>query len=55
VREATVAHEVAHRLHMDHGPRFHAAVAALLGRDPAAEIAWLRTHGAALYWLGRVS
>jgi predicted metal-dependent hydrolase len=53
VREATVAHEVAHRLHMDHGPAFHAAVARLLGREPVAERAWLRTEGAALYWLGR--
>ncbi|ARS28133.1 M48 family metallopeptidase [Sphingomonas sp. KC8] len=53
VREATVAHEVAHRLHMDHSPAFHAAVHRLLGRDPAPERAWLRTHGAALYWLGR--
>ncbi len=55
VREATVAHEVAHRLHMDHSADFHAAVARLLGRDPAPERAWLRTHGSALYWLGRDS
>lgn len=53
VREATVAHEVAHRLHMHHGPEFHAAVERLLGRAPRAERAWLREHGAALYWLGR--
>jgi predicted metal-dependent hydrolase len=52
VREATVAHEVAHRLHMDHSPAFHAAVSRLLGRDPRLERQWLRTHGAALYWLG---
>jgi len=55
VREAIVAHEVAHRLHMHHGPAFHAAVGALLGRDPAAEHDWLRAYGAALYWLGRES
>ena len=55
VREATVAHEVAHRLHMDHSADFHAAVARLLGRDPAPERAWLREHGARLYWLGRDS
>jgi predicted metal-dependent hydrolase len=55
VREATVAHEVAHRLHMDHSPAFHAAVVKLLGRDPAPENRWLRAHGAALYWLGRDS
>ncbi len=52
VREATVAHEVAHRIHMHHGPDFHAAVARLLGRDPTGERHWLRRHGAALYWLG---
>jgi predicted metal-dependent hydrolase len=55
VREATVAHEVAHRLHMHHGPEFHAAVKRLLGRDPVKERAWLRTHGSSLYWLGRAS
>ena len=55
VREATVAHEVAHRLHMHHGPEFHAAVKALLGRDPGPERAWLRAHGSSLYWLGRAS
>lgn len=55
VREATIAHEVAHRLHMDHSPAFHAAVERLLGRDPAPERAWLKRHGSALYWLGRDS
>jgi predicted metal-dependent hydrolase len=55
VREATVAHEVAHRLHMHHGPEFHAAVKNLLGRDPAPERAWLRANGSSLYWLGRGS
>ena len=55
VLEATVAHEVAHRLHMDHSREFHAAVARLLGRDPAPERAWLRTYGRELYWLGRDS
>ena len=53
VLEATVAHEVAHRLHMDHSPEFHAAVRRLFGRDPRVERAWLRTHGRELYWLGR--
>ena len=55
VREATIAHEVAHRLHMHHGPEFHAAVEKLLGRNPAAEREWLRVNGSALYWLGRDS
>ena len=53
VRRATVAHEVAHRLHMDHSPAFHAAVQRLFGRDPAPERAWLRAHGAALHSFGR--
>lgn len=55
VLEATVAHEVAHRLHMDHSREFHAAVERLLGRDPSSERAWLRAHGRELYWLGRES
>jgi len=53
VRRATAAHEVAHRLHMHHGPAFHAEVARLFGREPGAERAWLKRHGAALYWVGR--
>ena len=53
VRRATVAHEVAHRLHMHHGPEFHTALAALLGDDPAPARAWLKQHGAALHWVGR--
>lgn len=53
VLEATVAHEVGHRLHMDHSADFHAAVERLLGRDPGPERAWLRSHGRDLYWLGR--
>ena len=53
VLEATVAHEVAHRLHMHHGPAFHRAVAELLGREPVAERAWLRTNGGALQAVGR--
>lgn len=55
VRRATVAHEVAHRVHMDHGRAFHALVASLLGEDPTPARAWLREHGAALYWFGRSS
>ncbi len=53
VRRATVAHEVAHRVHMNHGPAFHALAAELLGEDPAAAHAWLRRHGAGLHWIGR--
>lgn len=53
VRRATVAHEVAHRLHMDHSPAFHAAVARLYGRDPKLERAWLKANGARLHAFGR--
>jgi predicted metal-dependent hydrolase len=52
VRHATVAHELAHRIHMDHGPRFHALVAELLGADPEPARLWLKHHGAELYWVG---
>lgn len=55
VLTATVAHEVAHRVHMHHGPEFHALVARLFDGDPAPERRWLRRHGAGLYWLGRGS
>jgi len=53
VREATVVHEVAHRLHMHHGPEFHEEVERLLGRAPKAERAWLKAHGAAMHRVGR--
>lgn len=55
VRRATVAHEVAHRIHMNHGPDFHALVAQMLGEDPLPARKWLREHGAALHWFGRSS
>lgn len=53
VRRATVAHEVAHRVHMNHGPQFHALVAELLEADPTPARDWLREHGAGLHWYGR--
>ena len=55
VRRATAAHEVAHRVHMNHQPAFHALVAELYGSDPTPARAWLRAHGAALHWVGRSS
>ena len=55
VRRATVAHEVAHRVHMNHGPAFHALAASLFGDDPAPARTWLRQHGAGLHWVGRSS
>lgn len=53
VRRSTVAHEVAHRVHMDHSPAFHALAARLYGGDPAPARTWLRAHGSALHWVGR--
>jgi predicted metal-dependent hydrolase len=53
VRRATVAHEVAHRVHMHHGPEFHALVAQLFEADPKPARDWLRTHGASLHRIGR--
>ncbi|WP_242445908.1 M48 family metallopeptidase [Sphingopyxis lindanitolerans] len=49
VRRATVAHEVAHLRHMDHGPDFHALVDELHGGDVAAARAWLRREGRGLH------
>lgn len=49
VRRATVAHELAHLLHMDHSAAFHAAHARILGEDPKPARAWLRAHGSALH------
>jgi predicted metal-dependent hydrolase len=53
VRLSTVAHEVAHRVHMNHGPAFRALEMQLLGESPAAARAWLRAHGASLHGYGR--
>ena len=53
VRTATVAHEVAHRVHMNHGADFHALVAKLHCADPAPARRWLRANGTALHWFGR--
>jgi hypothetical protein len=53
VRRATAAHEVAHRVHMNHGPAFHALVAELFGADPAPAREWLRREGAGLHRFGR--
>lgn len=52
VRRATVAHEVAHLVHMNHGPQFHALVEALLEADAQPARLWLRRHGAQLHRIG---
>jgi predicted metal-dependent hydrolase len=54
VRRATVAHEVAHLVHMNHGPQFHALVETLLGADPKPARLWLRREGAAVHRIGRL-
>ncbi len=52
VRRATVAHEVAHLVHLNHGPDFHALVERLLGADPKPARLWLKREGAALHLFG---
>lgn len=52
VRRATAAHEVAHRVHMNHGPAFHALVAQLFEADPTPARLWLRRNGASLHRIG---
>lgn len=49
VRQATVAHEVAHRVHMHHGPEFHALVDELYGASALPARQWLRAHGRGLH------
>jgi predicted metal-dependent hydrolase len=55
VRRATVAHEVAHRVHMNHSAAFHAVVRELYGREPSHERAWLRANAMRLHSFGRAS
>jgi predicted metal-dependent hydrolase len=52
VRRATVAHEVAHRIHMNHSADFHRLVERLLGSDPKPARLWLRRHGPSLHRIG---
>jgi len=49
VRRSVVAHEVAHCLHFDHSPAFHAALANLFEGDIAAADRWIKAHGRSLY------
>jgi predicted metal-dependent hydrolase len=52
VRRATVAHEVAHRVHMHHGADFHSLLQRLLGADPKPARLWLRRSGPLLHRIG---
>lgn len=49
VRRSVVAHEVAHCLHFDHSPAFHAALARIFDGDIAEADCWLKAHGRTLY------
>jgi predicted metal-dependent hydrolase len=49
VRRSVVAHEVAHLVHFDHSPAFHACLAGLFEGDLAAANAWLKREGRGLY------
>jgi predicted metal-dependent hydrolase len=51
VLDYVVAHEVAHLIEMNHGPRFWRLVASMLP-DHAAAQAWLGRHGADLHRYG---
>ncbi len=49
VRRSVVAHEVAHLVHFDHSPAFHACLRDLFEDRVDTANAWLKHHGAALY------
>ncbi|RDC59088.1 hypothetical protein HME9302_00267 [Alteripontixanthobacter maritimus] len=49
VRRSVVAHEVAHLVHFDHSPQFHALLGTLFEGDLAAADSWLSRHGRSLY------
>ena len=53
-RRYVVAHEVAHLVHLDHGPRFKALEAALFGPGLAAARSALRREGPRLRRFGRL-
>ena len=49
VRRSVVAHEIAHCLHFDHSPAFHAALARIFDGDIAGADAWIKANGRSLY------
>lgn len=49
VRRSVVAHEVAHCVHFDHSPAFHALVGKIYDGNIACADRWLKAHGRELY------
>lgn len=49
VRRSVVAHEVAHLVHFDHSPDFHALLDRIFETDIADANRWLSQHGRTLY------
>ncbi len=49
VRRSVVAHEVAHLVHFDHSPAFHALLARIFEGEIASADRWLKEHGRGLY------
>ena len=49
VRRSVVAHEVAHLVHFDHSPAFHALLDELFDADLRAANRWLKRSGRGLY------
>ena len=49
VRRSVVAHEVAHLVHFDHSPAFHALLAQIYEGDIKDADRWLKTNGRSLY------
>ena len=49
VRRSVVAHEVAHLVHFDHSPAFHALLSDIYEGDIGEADGWLKRHGRSLY------
>ncbi|WP_170001810.1 M48 family metallopeptidase [Pseudopontixanthobacter vadosimaris] len=49
VRRSVVAHEIAHLVHFDHSPQFHALLERIYGGDLTQANAWLKASGPGLY------
>jgi len=49
VRRSVVAHEIAHCLHFDHSPAFHAELDRLFEGDLGEADGWIKAHGRSLY------